>query len=147
MSLTFEARTQAPSCAVDVEERLYIQSNMSRPLKIMLKSAYEPATPDDGTRIFVDRLWPRGVTKERLAASYWAKDISPSNELRKWYGHEPAKWDEFQARYTKELDDNRAGIDALVSHMGTGPVTFVFSSKERHLNNAVVLRDYVDRRR
>lgn len=141
------AHAQAFSCTVDAEDRPFIQSNMSRPRKIMLKSAYEPATPDDGARIFVDRLWPRGVTKERLAASYWAKDISPSNELRKWYGHEPSKWEEFQARYTKELDDNRVGIDALLSHMGTGPVTFVFSSKERHLNNAVVLREYVSRLR
>lgn len=120
---------------------------MGEPMKIRLKSAYEPTTPDDGTRIFVDRIWPRGMTKERLAVSYWAKDISPSNELRKWYGHDPAKWEDFQARYTRELDDNRAGVDALLGHMGAGPVTFIFSSKERHLNNAVVLSDYVSRLR
>lgn len=110
---------------------------------IKLKSAYEPAAEDDGLRILVDRLWPRGISKERLGAEYWAKDIAPSNELRKWYAHDPEKWDEFRERYAAELDANPDGVQVLRSHLKAPVVTFVYSSKEHHLNNAVALRDYL----
>ncbi len=110
---------------------------------IKLKWVYDPGTGDDGQRILVDRLWPRGVTKERLDIVYWAKDIAPSNELRKWYGHDPAKWEEFRARYTAELRANPEGIRDLLAHLESGHVSFLYSSKEHQINNAVVLREYV----
>lgn len=110
---------------------------------IKLKSAYEPSAGDDGQRILVDRLWPRGISKERLGVVYWAKDIAPSNELRKWYGHVPEKWDEFRERYAAELDANPDGVQELRNHLSTPVVTFVYSSKEHRLNNAVALRDYL----
>lgn len=112
---------------------------------IHLKWAYEPAAAEDGTRILVDRLWPRGMSKERLAAAYWAKGASPSNELRKWYGHDPAKWEEFRERYFRELDENQDAVEELREHMPPGKVTFIYSSKEHQINNAVALRDYMRR--
>ena len=110
---------------------------------IQVKRIYEAASPSDGTRILVDRLWPRGISKEAANIAYWAKEIAPSAELRKWYQHDPAKWDEFRARYFAELDCNPNGISELRSHMGDGTVTFVFSSKETVLNNAYALREYL----
>lgn len=110
---------------------------------IKLKWVYEPASTEDGRRILVDRLWPRGMTKERLAIAYWAKSVSPSNELRKWYGHDPDKWEEFRARYFSELQSNPDGVRDLLAHLGSGTVTFLYSSKEHRINNAVALRDYV----
>lgn len=110
---------------------------------IKLKSTYSPVEDRDGKRILVDRLWPRGISKERLNIVYWAKDIAPSNELRKWYAHDPAKWDEFRTRYTTELDANPEGIEELRRQMGGGAVTFLYSSKEQVINNAAALRDYL----
>ena len=110
---------------------------------IKLKWAYEPASADDGKRILVDRLWPRGMTKERLGIVYWAKNVSPSNDLRKWYGHDPERWDEFRDRYYSELRANPDGLRELLENLGTGRVTFLYSSKEHRINNAVALRDYV----
>lgn len=112
---------------------------------IKLKWVYEPAEAADGKRILVDRLWPRGMTKERLGIVYWAKNVSPSNELRKWYGHDPDKWEEFRARYERELDENAAAVQELRTHLGSGIVTFLYSSKEHRINNAVALRDYLRR--
>ena len=111
--------------------------------RIKLKWVYEPASPEDGQRILVDRLWPRGMTKERLNIVYWAKGVSPSNDLRKWYGHDPECWDEFRDRYYAELQANPEGLRDLLEHIGSGLVTFLYSSKERRMNNAVALRDYV----
>jgi uncharacterized protein YeaO (DUF488 family) len=113
---------------------------------ILVKRVYDDPAPADGKRILVDRLWPRGLTKEKAKIDYWAKDISPSNELRKWYGHEPAKWDEFRKRYFAELRANTAGVDALIQAMGKGGVTFVYSSTEQAINNAVALKLYLERR-
>jgi uncharacterized protein YeaO (DUF488 family) len=113
---------------------------------IRVKRAYDEPAPEDGRRILVDRLWPRGLTKEKAKIDYWAKDISPSNELRKWYGHEPAKWDEFRKRYFAELNRNAAGVEALREAMGKGPVSFVYSSTERTINNAEALKLYLGRR-
>ena len=94
-------------------------------------------------RILVDRLWPRGVSKEKGKIDFWAKAIAPSNELRKWYQHDPDKWAEFRRRYFAELDANPDGVEALRAELGSGKVTFVFSSKEETLNNATALRDYL----
>jgi uncharacterized protein YeaO (DUF488 family) len=110
---------------------------------IKLKWVYETAAEDDGMRILVDRLWPRGMTKERVASVHWARSISPSNELRKWYGHDPAKWEEFRLRYAAELDANPDGLMELLPYLDSDVVTFLYSSKEHRLNNAVALRDYL----
>jgi len=113
---------------------------------IRVKRVYDEPGPEDGRRILVDRLWPRGLTKEKAKIDYWAKDISPSNELRKWYGHEPAKWGEFTKRYFTELKQNAAGVEALREAMGKGPVSFVYSSTERTINNAEALKLYLERK-
>jgi uncharacterized protein YeaO (DUF488 family) len=114
--------------------------------RIRIKRVYEAPGPDDGRRILVDRLWPRGLTKEKAKIDYWAKDVAPSNELRKWYGHDPAKWDEFRKRYSAELAKSAAAVDALIQAMGRGPVSFVFSSTERTINNAEALKLYLEKR-
>lgn len=111
--------------------------------RIRLKWVYEPASPQDGKRILVDRLWPRGMTKERLDIVYWAKSVSPSNDLRKWYGHDPSRWDEFRDRYFAELAGNPDGVRDLMGYLGAGQASFLYSSKEHQLNNAVALREYV----
>ena len=113
--------------------------------RIRIKRVYDAPGPEDGKRILVDRLWPRGLTKEKAKIDYWAKDIAPSNELRTWYGHDPAKWDEFRKRYFAELRKNSAGIDALTEAMGKGLVSFVYSSTERTINNAEALKLYLEK--
>jgi uncharacterized protein YeaO (DUF488 family) len=114
--------------------------------KIAIKRVYDEPAASDGRRILVDRLWPRGLTKEKAKVDHWAKDISPSNELRKWYGHDPAKWDEFRKRYFAELDRNAAGVEDLIEAMGKGSVTFVYGSTERVINNAEALRLYLQKK-
>ena len=111
---------------------------------IKLKRAYEAVSPDDGRRILVERLWPRGVTKEKAALADWAKDIAPSPELRKWYDHDPAKWPEFQKRYRKELNANMEAVEALKAQCDAGPVTFIFAAKDAERNSATVLKAYLD---
>ena len=112
-------------------------------MKIHLKRIYEPAAKTDGTRILVERLWPRGVSKEKARIDHWAKEAAPSPDLRKWFDHDPEKWPEFQTRYFAELDGNPAVVEALDPYLGTGPVTFVFASREERYNNAVALREYL----
>lgn len=114
-------------------------------MQIKLKRAYEPPEDSDGTRILVDRLWPRGLDKERARIEYWAKEIAPSTELRRWYKHDPGKWPGFKQRYFAELDSNRPGVEELLLHGGKSQTTFVFSSKELRLNNAVALKEYLER--
>ncbi len=114
--------------------------------RIKLKRVYESPEKSDGARILVDRLWPRGLSKEKARIDHWAKDVSPSNELRKWYGHEPARWKEFKERYAAELDEHPDAIRDLLVHMDD-VVTFLFSSKELELNNARALRDYLESRK
>ena len=110
---------------------------------IKLKRAYEPASTDDGERILVERLWPRGVSKEKAAIDVWLKEIAPSPELRKWYSHDVAKWDEFRKRYRDELRHNPEGIKDLKSYIDKGPVTFVYAAKDEQHNSAVVLKEFV----
>ena len=94
--------------------------------------------------MLIDRLWPRGVSKEAAKLDYWAKDAAPSNELRRWYGHDPAKWEEFRRRYFAELDANPEGVAALRAEItGATCVTILFSSREEDLNNARALREYL----
>lgn len=107
---------------------------------LRLKRAYEKPAPGDGTRILIDRLWPRGVSKEHAALDEWMKEIAPSAELRKWFGHDPAKWTEFQHRYTRELQAHAEELERLRSIAREGPLTLVYSAKDEEHNDAVVLR-------
>jgi uncharacterized protein YeaO (DUF488 family) len=110
---------------------------------VKLKRAYEPPAADDGTRILVDRLWPRGVTKKRARIDQWMKDIAPSTELRKWFSHDPARWDEFRRRYAKEVHRNAALLDQLRSLARHGPITLVYSAHDEKHNDAVELRELI----
>lgn len=111
------------------------------------KSIRETPAKSDGRRILVDRLWPRGMPKEKVAIDFWARDIAPSNELRKWYSHDPARWDEFRRRYFAELDDNEPGVAELRAELGKGKATLLFGSREARLNNATALIEYLKSRR
>lgn len=111
--------------------------------EIHLKRAYETALREDGIRILVERLWPRGITKEAAALDHWLKEVAPSPDLRKWYGHDPAKWLEFQDRYRAELDANDDVVAALRAICKDGRVTFVYAAKDEIRNSATVLRDYL----
>jgi uncharacterized protein YeaO (DUF488 family) len=110
---------------------------------VKLKRAYEPPVADDGTRILIDRLWPRGISKERAAIDQWMKDISPSTELRKWFGHDPARWDEFRRRYAQEVHKNNDLLDQLRSLARHGPITLVYSAHDEKHNDAVELRKLI----
>lgn len=110
---------------------------------ITLKRIYEPAGKDDGFRVLVDRLWPRGISKEEADLDLWLKDVAPSNELRKWFGHDPAKWTEFEKRYKAELEDKKEQLVQLRSQAAKGHVTLLFAAKDTEHNNAVVLQKYL----
>jgi uncharacterized protein YeaO (DUF488 family) len=114
---------------------------------IQLKRAYERPSRGDGYRVLVDRLWPRGLTKTAARVDLWAKDLAPSTELRRWYGHEPAKWTEFRRRYARELKGRAALLDELRARAGDGALTLVYSSKETERNNAAALRELLERGR
>ncbi|WP_292421732.1 DUF488 domain-containing protein [Mesorhizobium sp.] len=109
--------------------------------RVKLKRAYETPVADDGTRVLVDRLWPRGVKKTEAAIDYWMKELAPSTELRKWFGHDPARWDEFRRRYAAEIHQHRDELGQLRSLMQEGAVTLVFSAHDEAHNDAVVLRE------
>jgi uncharacterized protein YeaO (DUF488 family) len=108
---------------------------------------YDPPSPADGHRILADRLWPRGVSKAAASIDFWAKSVAPSHELRRWYQHDPVKWDEFRRRYFAELDANPAGVAELRARLGSGTATILFGSRELSLNNAAALCEYLGRRR
>lgn len=111
---------------------------------ISLKRVYDASSPDDGFRILADRLWPRGVSKERAKVDLWSKDTAPSNELRKWFGHEAEKWGEFRKRYVAELADNPDAVAKLRSAVkGHKKVTLLYGAKDTEHNEAVVLRDFL----
>lgn len=114
------------------------------PSHLQLKRAYEPAEPSDGTRILIDRLWPRGVSKEKAALDDWMKDIAPSTELREWFGHDPAKWTEFQRRYRAELAQHGPELDQIRALAKKHKVTLVYSAHDEQHNDAVVLRDVLE---
>ena len=108
---------------------------------VKLKRAYESPATDDGTRVLVDRLWPRGVKKADAAIDRWAKELAPSTELRKWFGHDPARWDEFRRRYSAEVHGHRDELGRLRDLARTGPVTLVYAAHDETHNDAVVLRE------
>ena len=111
-----------------------------------LKRVYEPAEESDGRRILVDRLWPRGLSKEDAAVDEWMKEIAPSTELRRWFGHDPKKWAEFQKRYRRELRERGALLDQLVQKASRGRVTLVYGARDEEHNDAVVLAAVLRRR-
>ena len=115
-------------------------------MPILVKRVYDKPEAGDGRRVLVDRLWPRGLSKEEARIDLWAKSISPSNELRRWYGHDPDKWNEFRARYFQELEANPKDVEELREMISGRKVTFLFGSKEERLNNAVALKDYLERK-
>lgn len=109
---------------------------------IRIKRIYDVPSPEDGTRILVDRLWPRGVSKARAELDLWDKDIAPSPELRTWWNHDPSQYDEFANRYREELGHNPA-VSELVALAEKGPVTLLYAARDPAVNHAVVLRDYL----
>ena len=112
--------------------------------RISVKRVYEPASKADGFRVLVDRVWPRGVTKQRAKVDVWLKSVAPSTELRKWFDHDPRKWSGFKKRYFAELDAGPPGLDELVSRASASVLTLVFSARDEQHNQAVALRDYLN---
>jgi uncharacterized protein YeaO (DUF488 family) len=113
-------------------------------MKIGIKRVYEKPAKEDGRRILVDRLWPRGLTKDKAKIDFWPKNLAPSTELRQWYGHDPVKWGEFKSRYFEELRINPKLLQELLTQVRRGPATFLYSSKEERINNAVALKEYLE---
>lgn len=113
-------------------------------MNVRIKRVYEAPTPDDGRRILIDRLWPRGLTKEKARVDVWLRDIAPSAELRQWFGHDPAKWAEFQQRYLRELKANTSAIASLRQELAQGPATLVYGARDEEHNDAVVLQSYLE---
>ncbi len=112
---------------------------------IKLKRVYDPAERGDGKRFLVERLWPRGVKKTALGDALWLKEVAPSTELRKWFGHDPRKWAEFQQRYRSELKEHQESLVPILQAARHSTVTLLYSSHDTEHNNAVVLRDYLKR--
>lgn len=119
--------------------RCVIAGNM----ELHLRRVNDPPTPLEGARFLVDRLWPRGVKKTALRADGWLKDVAPTNTLRRWFAHDPAKWPEFRRRYFAELDANPQALRPILEAAARGPVTLLFAAQDRDHNNAVALRDYL----
>lgn len=113
---------------------------------IQVKRAYDAASKNDGTRLLVDRMWPRGVKKEQLQLDGWIKDVAPSAELRKWFQHDPAKWDEFRRRYFRELEKNPEVWQDLPARARRGRVTLVYSAHDPEHNNAVALKEFLEKK-
>jgi uncharacterized protein YeaO (DUF488 family) len=113
-------------------------------MTIKLKRVYEQPDAKDGERVLVDRLWPRGLTKEKARVDLWLKEIGPSTELRKWFGHDPAKWAEFRRRYRAELKENGEQVAQLGAEVRKGPVTLVYGAKDEQHNEAVVLLEWLE---
>jgi uncharacterized protein YeaO (DUF488 family) len=112
--------------------------------KIRLRRAYDEASPDDGVRVLVERLWPRGLTKERAAIDLWMKDVAPSPELRRWFNHDFARWKEFKKRYLAELAESKAAVDELRKKCRAETVTFVYAARDEHHNSALLLSEYLE---
>lgn len=112
-------------------------------MNLQIKRSYESAAPEDGERYLVDRLWPRGVKREGLALTGWLKQVAPSNELRQWFGHDPARWPEFRQCYLAELKAQPDALRPLRAALQRGPVTLVYSAHDEAHNQAVVLREFL----
>jgi uncharacterized protein YeaO (DUF488 family) len=114
-------------------------------VEIRLKRVYEPVAPEDGYRVLIDRLWPRGVSRARAELDAWEKDLSPSAELRQWFGHAPERFEEFRRRYVDELRDQRPGLAGLRRVARAGTITLVYSAHDSQHNDAVVLAEVLRR--
>lgn len=110
-------------------------------MSVKIKRVYEKPDKEDGFRVLVDRLWPRGLTKEKAAVDLWLKEIAPSNELRKWFGHEPEKWPEFRKKYLQELEKNEGPVLILKDHLTKGTVTLIYAARDQVHNEALVLKE------
>ncbi len=115
-------------------------------MTITIKRAYDAPKASDGKRILVDRLWPRGLTKEKLKVDGWMKEVAPSNELRKWIHADPSKWSDFEQRYFKELAAHADLVDELRAMARSGTLTLVYSARDETRNNAMVLKKYLERK-
>ena len=113
------------------------------PMPIKLKRVYEHSSDDDGLRVLVERLWPRGLSKANAGIDHWAKDVAPTPALRTWFGHRPERWEEFRQRYFVELEANYAAVDAVRALCARQHVTFVFAAKDVERNGAIVLREFL----
>lgn len=113
-------------------------------MDVRIKRVYEDPSSEDGKRILIDRLWPRGLTKEKARVDLWLKDIAPSAGLREWFGHDPAKWPEFQKRYQKELEANEETVAQLRNELKAGVVTLVYGARDEAHNDAAVLKSYLE---
>jgi uncharacterized protein YeaO (DUF488 family) len=114
-------------------------------MDVRLKRAYEPAAPSDGYRVLIDRLWPRGISRRQARLDDWQKELAPSPELRRWFGHEPRRFEEFRRRYTDELRDQRPRLTALRRRARQGTLTLVYSAHDTEHNDAVVLAEVLRR--
>ena len=112
---------------------------------IKLKRVYEPVASDDGPRFLVERLWPRGFKKAELEMHAWLKDVAPSGKLRQWFNHDPEKWKEFRERYFRELRASPDAVDPVITAAKQGTITLLYSSRDTEHNNAVALRDYIQK--
>ena len=110
-------------------------------VRVQIKRAYDAAEPGDGYRILIDHVWPRGITRERARLDEWARELAPSDELRKWFDHEPARFARFRTRYRRELGREAERVDALRERAEQGPLTIVYAARDREHNNAVVLAE------
>jgi len=137
-----EAEFSSPACLAHEVDSEYM---FARP-RLGLKRAYDPPAPSDGRRVLVDRIWPRGLKREDAAIDLWLKEAAPSAELRRWFKHDPAKWDEFCRRYWAELDNNQEAVARLKECAGAGSATLVYGAKDPEHNNAVALKIYLERR-
>ena len=115
-------------------------------MTILVKRIYEPAAKSDGFRVLVDRLWPRGIAKESAKLDLWLPDLGPSTELRRWFNHDPARWEEFRRRYQAELLEKTVLLATITEQAKTGPVTLVYSAKDEQYNQAVALQGFLLRR-
>ena len=112
-------------------------------MDIRVKRVYEAPAAEDGMRVLVDRLWPRGLAREKAGIDLWLKELAPSTELRKWFNHEPDKWETFKQRYQQELERQPAALAHAIAAMGSGPVTLLFAARETRFNDAVALREFI----
>jgi uncharacterized protein YeaO (DUF488 family) len=119
------------------------QSVSSQAGKILVKRVYEPAAKADGFRVLVDRIWPRGLSKEAMKLDLWLPDLGPSTKLRQWFNHDPVRWDEFQRRYHAELKDQQEPVAELKGRIKQGTVTLLYSAKDEQHNQAVALRSFL----
>jgi uncharacterized protein YeaO (DUF488 family) len=128
---------------ISLDHGEYLDNYKKTQMKI--KRVYEKPEKEDGKRILVDRLWPRGLTKEKASIDLWLKDIAPSTELRKWFNHDPAKWKEFQKRYQLELENSKEQVSILNGLLKKGAVTLVYGAKDQEHNEALVLKEWLNR--